>query len=371
MNKTQLKDKYILALDTYNQIEKFTNYPIDLLFHSDILDKYGLFSNVMYASEMEIKEWVESQSDNGMLYYKLYQEIYTDEHLEELQKILYNKEQEIESEYFANFKEIIENIKIYKASIKNKKAKALLKDIGMNLTIAIKENNISYHHYLQEKFNIQLILDIERDIKSVRPDFDDKIKEYKGIKENIELQEKFYINQKNNLRENVIQYILDKNKYDKYKEEKVVSVEWDELSEEDRALKVKAYIDKEFHTNIDIQSCKIESKYVKWNKKYHKLNRVYATLNKNNDIVFEIPEKTKKKSNKTFFTKENMIKINEKCLEYIVKKHEEMTLDDLIKTFPNFVEELKEVLYLKRILKNDTILIKENFIKMCNDIYNL
>lgn len=238
--------------------------PRILFLHPEILKTYGLFPHIQLdnsilaiqnedLSQLSLNDsdekdtfvineqlfktrlqWLQSQSDGGNLYMKLYNELM---HKSEL-NLLTSQLQELEITIYNFFKttlspsqmelfdEALLFIKEYvNCRIKTKRIKETYKSFVNNLSILYSETSIEFHTYLSLLFNTNITVNIinHKTQHEVNQDkfskiitneqFTTFIEQYKLNVENKNIKEKYITNTIRNLNENLHLFLMDRQKF--------------------------------------------------------------------------------------------------------------------------------------------------------------
>lgn len=212
--------------------------PAFLFFHQNIINKYNLcpfIKNNNFTTEELLQNrinWLNSQEDNGKLYYDLYDKIcllkdkillednlkLLDLYFDNIHKTILN---ESNLELFNNTNDYL--IEYLNCQIKTKKIKDKYKIVINNLSLIVNELDIPIHNYLSEKYNIPLqinnfkatnkdinVITQSLEFKIIKEDYLNNIEKYKCLKEDIKNDLKYTKNVKNNLNQLLCDLLLNK-----------------------------------------------------------------------------------------------------------------------------------------------------------------
>jgi hypothetical protein len=266
-----------------------SKYPGSLFLSKNILKSYGLcpyldldLNNLESIDSDSLDKnrlsWLKEQSDNGTLYFDLYDDLIDKKNLIELQKTKLQYEKDIDNfltqsltdsqnEYLQNSIVFLE--KYVNCMIKTKRIKEQFKIMINNMSILFSETNLEIHSYLSIRFDITLvvnIIDSEQKISnfdklqsSVMIEyFNNHLEKYKTIIESIGKKEKYVMNTLKNLKLDLYNYLIDKENF--IKNENILSKKssitqvgkyfekWSSLSKEQKLERLESfsiyYIDK-------------------------------------------------------------------------------------------------------------------------------
>jgi hypothetical protein len=433
-NLKEKREKSKLDYEKYKEIEteyfikeSNTNVPAYILFSKEIIEKYSYCPYLELNSEdnesilIKRKEWIDSQSDSGEMYYNLYNKIVNESEYIAFKTRFNNLSELIENDFTRllndDQKKVYLDIEQYlieytSIQVKTKKLKDIFKIIINNVSNLVISTTVPIHTYLSLKYD-----SIEIPINNIRKNnitneksysqlfnlITDKINELIHLKESIRNSHKWLINVKMQLKENLINYLI--NIKDKYKYNGKYFKKWSQLTNDEKIERLIAFseyyvyskliqgnliqLDELDETKITLQELLLNAfnsnllkyKYIKWNvltgviDNINQLKYVSVTpdsINKKNfklelDIKIEIDEikngNKKCSSIKTIMTKNNEKIINEEIIIFILKNNE----TQLTELSNNFCEYIKLKLKLKRITLND----KTKIITRFNEIYTV
>lgn len=438
-NLKEKREKSKLDYEKYKEIEtdyfnkeSNTNVPAYILFNKEIIEKYSYCPYIELNSEdnelilIKRKEWIDSQSDSGEMYYNLYNKIVNESEYTAFKTKFNNLSELIENDFIRLLNE--DQKKVYldihqylieytTVQVKTKRLKDIFKIIINNASNLVISTTVPIHTYLSLKYD-SIEIPINNISKNNIPNeksysqlfnlITDRINELISLKESIRNSHKWLINIKMQLKENLINYLitLNSNK-DKYKYNGKYFKKWSQLTNDEKIERLIAFseyyvyskliqgnliqLDELDETKTTLQELLLDRfnsnllkyKYIKWNAltgvidNINKLKYVSVTpdaINKKNfklelDIKIEIDEiknsNKKCSSIKTIMTKNNEKIINEEIIVFILKNTEtQLQLSELSN---NFCEYIKLKLKLKRITLND----KTKIITRFNEIYTI
>ena len=385
-----IKEKRIKAKDNYNLLKQIEQdylkidpieFPAFLFFDKTIINKYGLCEFIIPNKTQENfsfnrKNWLENTFDNGKLYHNLYDkiineieikkqrhllfelEIYFDKYINdtftESQKLSFNESKQFLQEYLD-------------CNIKTKKVKEKYKIIVNSISLLVIETNLFLHSWLSIKYNCDIPInnfttkEIDMTLKFMSDTFNEKLLQYKEIKESVKNNIKFISNTKNNLQLELYEYLFKKPIIIQKQISKFSTQKWSSLTDIEKNDRFESFsnyfVDKylissdllesnlkdttiQFLINL-LKNCNLKSKNIKWNSKNGVIDKI-TTLQWNpiEQILFiqpdvkpieiekekleyttVVPEKIKKISSvKTIMTKQNEKIINEEIIKYILIK---------------------------------------------------
>jgi hypothetical protein len=378
-------------------------------------------------------EWLSSQTDNGVLYYNLYDTLINKKEL----TLLNDDKLELETNINKFTKDILtdDRYELWKKcvnfmekyvefNIKTKKLKESFKIFTHDLSILYSEVNINFHKYLALKYDYHIdVNDLtsknELDSKNVilSDQFDEYIEKYQNIIENIKTKSKFITNTIRNLKQDLCLFLTNNNKNtnlntNNKKESSYVQVgkyfkRWILLSQEERLERFESYclyyvhvflLDKDIidisqrDDTVNTLSELLKSAYVskkmiyrdiKWNTTKGIIELV-KILHYDKELGFvlkytkQIMEKregdnnlTKKKlSFRTIITKESEKIINEDLLYFIVERLGNGVETSTKEDKETFAERIKLKLKIKRLTINDKIKIFEKYDEIFHIVKN-
>ena len=425
-------DKQSELKKIYNNLEETLNckeYPAFLFFHKSIIDKYTLcpFIELNDTSLDDRKKWLFDTVDKGEQYYNLYNKLINRNGLE----VLILNKQDIEL-YFENINasldeqdiktlnKIHEYIKEYKSSpIKTKKLKEKFNVIINNSSIIVNNNNIKINEFLSMYYDLVIPVNDIIESKSLRKTemisfniskiYDDKLDEYRQIREQIDNTKKFITNTVNNLNQELFDYI-----YKKSNEKKTIRQEgkycrkWSKLLKEEKIDRFESYADyfiKKYILEPSIITDKIKIlrlidelkllltvdgfdkikyKNLKWNPisgiieninclKYDEINQKFFLAIGKESIKNTGKESIVKiNSTRTIINKDTDKIINEELMKHLIvaKKDNRLDQENIKNLKDSFFDKIKEKLKLKRIMINDRNQVNKTFDTIYNIIYN-
>ena len=289
--RDNIKIKYL----EYQEAEKMylqydsKKYPGSLFLSKNILKSYGLCPyldldlNNLESIDKDLLDknrlsWLQEQSDNGSLFFDLYDDLIAKKNLIELQntKLQYEKDinnllkeslTDSQNEYLQ--KSIVFLEEYVNCMIKTKRIKEQFKIMINNISILFSETNLEIHSYLSIRFNTILvanIIDSEKKISNfdklqssiMIEYFNNYLEKYKTIIESEVKKEKYVTNTLNNLKLDLYNYLTDKQNFIKNenilsKKSSVIQVgkyfdKWSSLSKEQKLERFESfsnyYIDK-------------------------------------------------------------------------------------------------------------------------------
>jgi hypothetical protein len=443
-NLKEKREKSKLDYTKYKEIEaeyfikeSNTNVPAYILFSKEIIEKYSYCPFIELTDEsilIKRKEWIDSQSDSGEIYYNLYNKIVNESEYMAFKTKFNNLSDLIENDFtrmlnkdqkkeYLDIKQYL--IEYTGIQVKTKKLKDLFKIIINNVSNLVISTTVPINSYLSLKYD-----SIEIPINNIRKNtihneqsytsneevtlqgnqlfnlITDRINELISLKESIRNSHKWLINNKIQLKEILINYLITLNyNKDKFKYQGKYFKKWSQLTNDEKIERLTAFseyyvyskliqgnligIDELDETKITLQelllnrfnSNLLKYKHIKWNVLTGLINNIiplkYISVipDQNNeknfklelDIKIEIDEikNSYKKSSsiKTIMTKNNEKIINEEIIVFILKNNE----NQLSNLSNNFCEYIKLKLKLKRITLND----KTKIIARFNEIYTV
>lgn len=386
--KTNTTTAYINAIEFIKTIPVNDKLPLELFFHKDILKKYGILQII--DDEIYKETFLTNSDDNGDFFRKLHHDIFENNIVINAEKELFKCEEQL-LEYVFNkigdsqFQERIINIEeqiqeIANLKHSNKKAKNKLKEICVELSNIVNGTKLAIDKYYEIKFNIVFLTDVSVTIDSVYEEF---LFNYKTFYEKVEEERKRISTLKSNLKQEVVEYIVNPSRFELYKKRtntinENIGKKWKELDDSVKRELVKRNL-KDVIIPDDIFDILVNDNkgaYVKWSIKKGFING-YKNIEINNENVMElidIPKPVKKQTSiKTIITEDLIKQINEYTLKQIVTFIEvnEYTKEDLIGDEKEYLKKIKTLLDVKRFNKNDNMYIIENYKKMVNAIFDL
>lgn len=423
-NREKAKDdfeKYKKTEDDFKKIDSVL-YPGFLFFKKEIVDNYGVCPYVtpICMDEDNIKAWLDNKSDNGKLYYDLYEKIIERKEYNfnmnkkndleiyflEMHKRVFTENQEML--YSDSLKYLEEYIN---CAIKTKKMKEKFKLIINNQSIIVLETGLRVNEFISLKNNINIPVNnqIDENIESITYKFisesyNSKLEEYKTVKDDIINSKKYIDNTMKNLKQELNESLFNYINKPKtcVQESSNLTKKWSLLTTDEKSNRYESFI-KYFVSKfllqpklLDIskkdetillltnlfQNFAFKQKDIKWNIKMGIIEKIHILKwddvkkecfieNKIINVKENILIGQKKPSSvKTIFNKDNEKIINEEIVKYILSKldDEHSIKEHLIKEIKeNFIEILKLKLRLKRITINDKSKINKQF----DEIYNI
>lgn len=259
-----IKEKRIKAKDNYNILKQIESdyikidpreFPAFLFFDKTIINKYGLCPYIIPISEETLVEsafvpitenqennynkdtttyflnnrieWLQNTNDKGKLYYDLFDKIINELEIKKLVQSQNNLDL-----YFTNcindiftesqhklYKESIQFLKEYiECNIKTKKIKEKYKIVINNISTLVIETNLNVNTYLSLIYSCDIPINnlptTQSNItfKFISDSFNEKLLQYKEIKNSISSNIKFIKNTKNNLELELYEYLFNKPK---------------------------------------------------------------------------------------------------------------------------------------------------------------
>ena len=289
--RDSIKMKYLEYQEAEKKYLQYDSkkYPGSLFLSKNILKSYGLCPyldldlNNLESIDKDLLDknrlsWLQEQSDNGSLFFDLYDDLIDKKNLIELRKTKLQYETDIndllkqsltdsQNEYLQ--KSIVFLEKYVNCMIKTKRIKEQFKIMINNISILFSETNLEIHSYLSIRFNITLvvnIIDSEKKISNfdrlqssiIVENFNNHLEKYKTINESESKKEKYVTNTLNNLKLDLYNYLTDKQNFIKNenilsKKSSVTQVgkyfdKWSSLSKEQKLERFESfsiyYIDK-------------------------------------------------------------------------------------------------------------------------------
>ncbi len=289
--RDSIKMKYLEYQEAEKKYLQYDSkkYPGSLFLSKNILKSYGLCPyldldlNNLESIDKDLLDknrlsWLQEQSDNGSLFFDLYDDLIDKKNLIELRKTKLQYETDIndllkqsltdsQNEYLQ--KSIVFLEEYVNCMIKTKRIKEQFKIMINNISILFSETNLEIHSYLSIRFNITLvvnIIDSEKKISNfdrlqssiIVENFNNHLEKYKTINESESKKEKYVTNTLNNLKLDLYNYLTDKQNFIKNenilsKKSSVTQVgkyfdKWSSLSKEQRLERFESfsiyYIDK-------------------------------------------------------------------------------------------------------------------------------
>jgi hypothetical protein len=395
-----------------------------LFFHKEINDKYGLCPFIKFNDDDDDTinkriNWLDSQSDKGDIYYKLYDKIISKSML----IILTNKKAELEyqfnkmhsdilsDEQIEMFTLISENITSYiNNTIKTKKLKDKFKIIINNLTNLVIASNLQIDEYICLYYDLFIPINIPNNIslntEFINSIYEKLLEDYKTILEGIKSSNKLIINTENYLKQTLYEYLFNQlNIKPKISQTGKYFKKWSLLTYEEKLDRIESFSyyfidtflvepkiiehDKVDDLKISLKEIlsnelqNIKSKHIKWNIKLGYLEKIHCLQYDNEKTQFYIKkdetildenkvkvDKVKRPSSvRTILNKDNDKIINEELAVFIIsiKNNKDKTDIDLKISKDNCIEQLKLKLKIKRFTLNDKLQIHKKF----DDIYNV
>lgn len=244
--RNETREQYI----KFQNIEKeYLEYdskklPGNLFLHKDILKIYGLcpfieinieeitcpekekITDQIYNKRME---WLKNQTDNGALYFELYDNLIRKTKCNKmydnklvLENSIYEFVKKVMTEsQFEKYNNCIGFLEEYvKCSIKTKRIKERYNICINDLSILYSETSLEFHLYLSIKYNIHIVVNIlkstvlrghnSKDVFFIKEQFDELVKNYKVELEEIENLELFIKNTLRNINTDLYAFLTDK-----------------------------------------------------------------------------------------------------------------------------------------------------------------
>lgn len=390
-----------------------------LFFSKPIVDAYGICPFIKLKDEdtllIDRKKWLDEQSDDGILYYNLYEKIVKNcevnsfiERKNWLEDYFDNMHMDMlstsQTDLLTNTIVLIEEYIGY--SIKTKKVKEKFNIIVNNASTLVVETSLKINEYLSEKYNIFIPVNTPKNLISkvelMSTVYDEKLVEYKGLKEKIEVSTKFVVNTTNNLKQLLYEYLYKDSQTTKaVKQNGKYFKKWSALTDEEKIDRynsfaeffVKKFLEEPKLITPDVVEdvvCDLQEllnkemktiKYVniKWNVKRGVIEDMNILKYNNEDKEFYLKinkpkentqKKTKKASSiKTSINKDTEKIINEELVMYMIQaKNDGKLVSNNIKTLKDeSIDKLKLKLKLKRISVSD----KTDILKRFEEIYTI
>lgn len=389
------KEKRDKAREEYNKylqleskyLEKDPKQIPGILFlHNSVVEKYGVCpyikielqeetdTEITTRVEEERKQWLESQNDQGKMYYDLYESIIERKQInalvEEKEKLEVLIEQFIkdylEESQLDIYKDSVKLINEYiSCQIKTKKIKERYKTFIHNLSILKAETGLDIATYLSIKHKHEIMINdipctsISKHSIQTQMLFETQLESYKTCIDSMDQKEKYVSNTLRNLK-NELYLFLTNQGVDKSSNKQVRQVgkyfkRWSLLSEDEKRERFTSYVDYFIQKNVVQQNILEDqnlpvlsdnlvnllcSSYkektliyrdMKWNTKGGMIENIngikYDEDKKEFYLTFKAkrqkhrePKAKRKSSIKTVITNQNEKDINEEVLHYIVKK---------------------------------------------------
>jgi hypothetical protein len=387
-----------------------------IFFHDSIIKSYGLcpFINIpenglsdnLEDSLVKLKEnrisWLQSQNDKGKIYYDMYDTLVNNkdvtDYINQKEALQNEIEHIINITFDVNQKQMYNDalllLQEYNLSkVKSKTLKEKYKKIVYYFSKLFNETHIHIHEYISLKFDTQIVINYLDGTINIYNDyltknFKEYLDKYTIIKTNLTNSLKYVKNTKKHLHQSLVSFLKTKEP-DIYIQEGKYYKKWSLLSVDEQCERldsfVKFYISKRkmFQEKKEDYITKLASylkdslknkilKYnlMKWNIKTGMIDSVLFEYNEEND-EFKLKIKTvatikKPVQTVTLFTKENEQYINESILNFLIKnKKENGVLDNEYQDI--CFDKIKTNLELKKISKNDKVILKQKY----NSIYDI
>lgn len=251
--RKETMNKYIEFLEEQKFYNKFESdkIPSCLFLHDTVLSTYGLCPYINIANVIDIqpenknnlsdvdtenykniihdkrKSWLDATSDNGKIYWDLYDKIFNKKELfnyykqheflqKQLEQFVHNSMTENQLKIYDS---CIEIIKEYTSSQqKNKMLREKYKSVTNNLSILVSELGYDLHYFLSTKFNTNIVVNylkdsIKNDNKILKSEFDTLLTQFNFLHEEIKYNEKFIINSKNNLNNEIYLFLTNQKSF--------------------------------------------------------------------------------------------------------------------------------------------------------------
>lgn len=407
--------------EEYNEIDSKI-VPGKLFLHKDIINSYGMCSYINICDNEENQEqlsltefyenkrleWLESQEDNGKIYFDLYEKIINKNELKQLEIEKVEIENEIDNLILNNlndtqkniYQDAISFIKEYNSfAIKTKRLKEKYKVFTNNLSIIQNECGLSINEYFTLKFNSDIYVNefIEKqNTKNAMKMYNDtlfneKIVIYKSILQKIEQKNKYVNNTLKNLKNDMFLFLSKKEN----KEDTDINIikqvgkyykKWSDLKNEEKLERLesfaKYYIDKKYtNDNILNKESEIEKLTELLKNEFTAKNITYKDLNwsikkgvidsiknleYNNDnkmfyVKKRLEENKRKSSSRSVVNKDTEKIINQEILGFVIKTLTENENTDIKNQKELCMEKIKNKLKLKKLSLNDKTLVYKKF----------
>jgi hypothetical protein len=448
---SNIKENREKAINDFNKFKKIEEeyslldikeFPGFLFFQKNISDTYGLCPYIKIESEnhkntikQNREEWLKSTSDNGKIYYDLYDKIILEKELNAL------IQEKFQLETFLNtfqdnilndsqsklLKDSIEYLKEYlECIIKTKKIKEKFKIIVNNLSTLVIETGLCINKYLSLKYELEIPINSNANetngsittnsqTRFLTEEYELKVDSYKMIKEKIVNSKKYITNVKQNLKQELYDHLLNLKPRLEKQIGNHIGKKWSQLTVENRNERYDSFskffvskfliipelLDKSKQDQIIeslsklLKESDIKFKHLKWNvtggiiEKIHILKwdnekeLFYLDLPK--EEVKELGSSTKKPaSTKTIINKEMEKVINEEIVKFVISKLNTKTktksssstsplttTSETEKDIKTLKERFLEILKLKLHLKRITVNDKIQIFKKFDDIYGV
>jgi hypothetical protein len=235
-----MKDNREKATQSFNDIqtieENYTKndsklFPSYLFLDETLLKSYSICPFIQLENDTTFEEkrrdWLSNQHDSGQIYYDLYNRLYNKCELQELEIIKTSIETFFENVVIANLDEKYKQLfndsvtllgEYFKSAVKTKKMKEKYKIVVNNLSLIYLETGIELNKYLSEKFSTLIpINNLEGHVnintssqEALINIFNDKLEEYIKTKDFIQQKTKYINNTVSNLKQNLYQFVLNK-----------------------------------------------------------------------------------------------------------------------------------------------------------------
>lgn len=405
----------------YNEKE-IKNIPGFLFFNKDIIDMYGMcpFIELSDTIYYDRQSWLNNTSDNGLLYYQLYDKIINKTIYNQMVSNKKNLELNINDMHlnilseleYALLEDIKDNIIEYNSSkIKNKKTKEKFKKIIDNTNSLFISSGLQINSYLSEYYSLNIPNTtptpaknpIKRENTFLSNDYYSKTQLYKQTNEQINFSLKFISNTICNLNQLLYEYLYMKSNM-KYNQLGKFYKKWSILTNYEKLDRYESFsenfinkylvepklIDCDDNKVNDIINSlknifkenylKIKYKSIKWNVNKGIIERVFC-LKYNNikeefsiviDDIKQVDKVKKPVSIRTILNKDTDKVINEEILIFIIqsKKNGKCLIENIKESKELITEKIKEKLHLKRLTIKDKVQIHSKFDEIYTVIIN-
>ena len=382
-----------------------------LFLHDSVIKKYGRCPhiNITSSNKDEViekrKEWLNSQRDNGQVYYDLYNTLINQSDIKSYTLQKESTENDIDNIINVTLntvqKQVYNDALIllyeYNASkLKSKKIKEKYKEIIYLFSKLYNDTHIHIHEYVSHKLDTQIIINYNDNSGSVNKtlsiyndlltkNFKEYLDKYILIKQNLTNSLKYLKNTTKHLNNELVSFLKTK-ETDTFVQQGKFFKKWSLLTFEEQCDRFHSFARYYISRKKPLQEFKEENieklsnflkesfknkllKYnsIKWNIKSGMIDSV---LIEHIDGDFKIKTKPsvikKAVESVSIFSKENEQNINEYILTFLIKNKKENDIIDA-KFQDLCFEKIKLQLNLKKISKSDKILLKQKY----TDIYEI
>jgi hypothetical protein len=386
----------------FNQIREYQieydnndnkDYPGFIFMDSKLISLYGICPFLTKENSDKRQQWLVERDDSGVLYNTIFDKLVRknilNEYTDKLEEIDNNIKEFINNVLSTSqnelFKKCTSNLDTWVSSkVKTKRIKEIFKQSIDMLSIIVKETDIDIHLYLELKYNMTLVINVLNVKYNVN--FKELLNEYKKMTDIIKTENNYIKNTVNNLKEELYKHLIKiDEKEGEIKREGKFFKKWALLKKDERNDRITEYCsyytdDKEKSERLynilssdDIKLYKI----IKWNSVKGVIESVKGIIKDDNDnftidkkLNIEHNTKTRSKSKKTIFIKENEGIINEVLFKYILNNKEEINNPISEYHYDKIVEIIKLRLQKKKIWGDDKVNIKNRLYEILDIIEN-